>query len=97
MKKVGMTGFLLFALVFTLPAGGRKERSPSPAPAVQPAPASSFYAGDGGKGMSIAILAPKAPGLAENQGYIPALVQGELVSENVQIQPTGSPAPRPWA
>jgi TolB-like protein len=32
------------------------------------------------KRMSIAILAPKATGLAENQNYLPALVQGEFVS-----------------
>ena len=38
------------------------------------------WTGDGGKGVSIAILAPKAAGLAENQGYLPALVQGEFVS-----------------
>jgi len=39
-----------------------------------------YWTGDGGKGMSIAILAPKATGLAENQSYLPALVQGEFVS-----------------
>ena len=39
-----------------------------------------MYTGSGGKGISLAILAPKAAGLAENQGYIPALVQGEFVS-----------------
>jgi TM2 domain-containing membrane protein YozV len=33
-----------------------------------------FYTGSGGKGISLAILTPKATGLAE-QGYIPALVQ----------------------
>jgi len=38
------------------------------------------WTGDGGKGTSIAILAPKATGLADNQGYLPALVQGEFVS-----------------
>jgi len=41
---------------------------------------SSIFTGNGGKGMSIAILAPKATGLAENQGYLPTLVQGEFVS-----------------
>ena len=38
------------------------------------------WSGDGGKGMSITILAPEASGLAEAQSYIPALVQGEIVS-----------------
>jgi hypothetical protein len=41
---------------------------------------SPFYTGNGGKGISIAILAPKVTGLTENQDYIPALVQGEFVS-----------------
>jgi hypothetical protein len=47
-------------------AGGVKEPGPA-----QTAPLNPFYTGDGGKGMSLAILAPKATGLAENQGYIP--------------------------
>jgi hypothetical protein len=38
------------------------------------------YTGSGGKGISLAILTPKATGLTINQGYIPALVQGEFVS-----------------
>jgi hypothetical protein len=39
-----------------------------------------YFSGDGGKELSIAILAPQAAGLAQGQDYIPALVQGELVS-----------------
>jgi len=42
--------------------------------------AQSNFTGDGGKGKNIAILAPKATGLAANQNYIPSLVQGEFVS-----------------
>jgi TolB-like protein len=38
------------------------------------------FTGNGGKGTSIAILAPKATGLADNQNYLPDLVQGEFVS-----------------
>jgi hypothetical protein len=38
------------------------------------------FIGEGGKGISLTILPPKAIGLEENQSYIPALVQGELVS-----------------
>jgi len=48
--------------------------------AVCMAQSSPFFTGDGGKGKSIAILAPKANGLAANQNYLPALVQGEFVS-----------------
>jgi len=43
-------------------------------------PTSPYFTGDGGKNISIAILTPKATGLAENQGYLPTLVQGEFVS-----------------
>jgi len=39
-----------------------------------------FWTGDGGKGKSIAILSPRASGLAESQSYLPDLVQGEFVS-----------------
>jgi hypothetical protein len=48
----------------------------------QPVPqqASERWTGNGGRGMSLAILAPKSTGLAENQSYLPALVQGEFVS-----------------
>jgi hypothetical protein len=41
---------------------------------------SRYFTGEGGKGLSIAILAPQVAGLAADQQYIPALVQGELVS-----------------
>jgi hypothetical protein len=50
---------------------------PASDPAISP---SHFYTGNGGKGVSLAILAPKATGLEESQGYIPTLVQGEFVS-----------------
>jgi hypothetical protein len=48
------------------------------AQAVQTAPVN--WTGNGGRGTSLAILAPKASGLTESQGYLPALVQGEFVS-----------------
>ncbi|MDR1317610.1 MAG: leucine-rich repeat domain-containing protein [Spirochaetales bacterium] len=44
------------------------------------APASPFYTGDGGKDISIAILVPRAVRLEKNEDYLPALVQGEFVS-----------------
>jgi len=37
---------------------------------------SPYFTGDGGKGRSIAILAPQASGLAENQNYLPAFGTG---------------------
>ena len=51
-------------------AGGGTDRPSSDA----------YFTGEGGQGTSLAILAPKATGLAANQNYIPALVQGELVN-----------------
>jgi hypothetical protein len=42
--------------------------------------ASPFYTGDGGKGMSVAILPLKETGLTADQGYLPALVQSSFVS-----------------
>jgi TolB-like protein len=39
-----------------------------------------FYTGDGAKGVSIAILPLKDRGLTADQDYLPALVQGEFVS-----------------
>jgi hypothetical protein len=45
-----------------------------------PSVPSPYYTGEGGKGLSIAILAPQGKGLAANQDYLPALVQGEFVS-----------------
>jgi hypothetical protein len=74
-------------LVSALYAGGGPERSSSPDAAqsasseqAQTVPANPFYTGNGGEGVSVAILAPRAMGLAEDQDYLPALVQGEFVS-----------------
>ncbi len=38
------------------------------------------YTGNGGMGMSLTIYVPQSTGLAKNQSYIPALIQGEFVS-----------------
>ena len=38
------------------------------------------YTGNGGKGISLTIYVPQSTGLAKEQSYIPALVQGEFVS-----------------
>jgi TolB-like protein len=50
------------------------------AASVQSAPSSLFYTGDGGKGMSIAILPLKDSGLTADQDYLPTTVQSEFVS-----------------
>jgi TolB-like protein len=56
------------------------QSAPAGAAPAQTAVGNALYTGDGGKGKSIAILAPQTTGLADDQSYIPALVQGELVS-----------------
>jgi tetratricopeptide (TPR) repeat protein len=43
-------------------------------------PVNPFYTGDGGKGTSITILEPATRGLGEDQNHLPALVQGEFMS-----------------
>jgi hypothetical protein len=48
--------------------------------AVQATSVNPFYTGDGGKGKSIAILLLKDTGLPAEQNYLPAMVQGEFVS-----------------
>ena len=69
--------FLLLSLVGC--ATGEKDKKAQPLSQTQQS-ASPFFTGDGGKGMSLAIIAPKASGLEENQGYLPALIQREFVS-----------------
>jgi len=47
-------------------------------PTQQQAPA--YWTGNGGRGMRLGILLPQSRGLSENQEYLPAMVQGVLVS-----------------
>ena len=44
------------------------------------APASPYFAGDGGKSMRLGILVPESQGLNKDQAYLPAMVQGVLVT-----------------
>jgi hypothetical protein len=75
-----------FFLLLSIPcwAGGNKDKKTESQTKTEQQtvqqPASLYWTGDGGKGMSIAILTPKTTGLAQNQGYLPSLVQGEFVS-----------------
>ena len=66
-QAAGIMLFAVFAASVTLPV------------AAQNTPISPYWTGDGGRGSSITILAPRAFDLAENQGYLPAFVQGEFV------------------
>jgi hypothetical protein len=62
--------------------------SVQPAPAVKtppppspPPPSSPYFSGDGGKGISLAVLVPEGKSLAADQAYLPTLVQGVFVSD----------------
>jgi hypothetical protein len=91
MKKRSMV-FLAGTLALVLggcgtPGGTVSDGAEAPVQAAQTAveaqaapPPNPYYTGEGGKGLSIAILAPQGKGLAANQDYLPALVQGEFVS-----------------
>ena len=49
--------------------------------AAAPEPASPFFTGGGGRGMSLAVLVPESSGIAAEQNYLPTLVQGVLVGD----------------
>jgi hypothetical protein len=70
MRKVRCAALFLIGVLVMGCGGG-----PDPLASAGP-----LYTGDGGKGKGIAILAPKAIGLAEDQEYLPGFVQGEFVS-----------------
>jgi hypothetical protein len=81
----GPAAFVAVAVVLT----GCGSSAPIPAasvPVVQqpvappPSPRNPYFDGDGGKGMSLAILAPQGKGLVADQDYLPTVVQGEFVS-----------------
>jgi hypothetical protein len=65
---------VFFALAFASCASSGKSAQN------QAQDASPYFSGTGGKGVSIAILAPKASGLAKDQDYLPGLVQGDFVN-----------------
>jgi hypothetical protein len=78
----GLSISLALLLTLSCAGGGTPQQDDNlpPSQDAQPQQAPQNWTGNGGKGMSLAILAPRATGLAENQGYLPALVQGEFVS-----------------
>ena len=83
MKRLTST-ILSLAAVIILGAGGcgttGSAGGQEAAPASGPTEQTILFTGEGGRGISLAILAPKAQGLSNTQNYIPALVQGEFVS-----------------
>jgi hypothetical protein len=72
---------LVIFCTFLITCGSAPQNNPKKSSLPQSqASKGSYYEGDGGKGISIAILAPKATGLSKEQEYIPSLIQGEFVS-----------------
>ncbi|MDR1221165.1 MAG: hypothetical protein LBK73_16395 [Treponema sp.] len=43
--------------------------------------AQSYWTGNGASGLSVAVLVPEGRGLAENEAYLPTMVQGVLVGD----------------
>jgi len=73
MNKVNYSRHIVMNLIFTMFAVIGLVNTVN-------ASATQNWTGDGGKGMSITILAPHATGLAENQSHLPTLIQGEFIS-----------------
>ena len=91
-KKGVIIAVFLFILSAVCWAGGNKEKDVKPTPQVQQqqvqptqSSTSKYWTGDGGKGISLAILAPKATGLAENQNYLHGTLTKVTIGENVAI------------
>ena len=80
-KLLAIIATVLQIIILSCASGGTTQPSSKTQPqAAARTPAAALWTGDGGKGISIAILAPHASGLAANQAYLPAMVQGEFVS-----------------
>ncbi|GHV02371.1 hypothetical protein FACS189485_02610 [Spirochaetia bacterium] len=77
-NKLRISLFILALSLFFVTCGSTPQVDKPASKSVQPV--DPFYTGSGGKDISLAILAPKTTGLTKDQGYIPALVQGEFVS-----------------
>jgi hypothetical protein len=84
MKHIGgiaaLAGAALAVAVLFASCGSTKPASPIGDSSRRTDP-KTYYTGDGGKGMSLAILTPEASGLRADEAYLPALVQGVLVED----------------
>ena len=67
------------------PAGQPAPAPVTPPVTIQPVsaqPASPYFTGDGGRGMTLAVLEPAGNGLSEDEmRWMPALVQGSMTSD----------------
>lgn len=79
MKKTWLlAGAALLTAILSACASNEGTRAPAPAGGRRAAP---YYTGDGGKGMSLAVLTPTGNGLSQAENYLPALVQGVLAGD----------------
>jgi hypothetical protein len=60
-------------------AGGKNVYAPSSLQTKQ-SMAVSYWTGDGGRGMVLAVLLPQSVGLNQDQEHLPRMIQGVLVS-----------------
>jgi len=79
MKRLIIAAFAALLLVSNLASQAKGKSKTVPSTGSDSKTAS--YTGDGGKGMSLAILVPGASGLAAEQNYLPTMVQGVLVGD----------------
>ena len=78
--SVMLVVFALLALASTASSPDSNTSATSNSTNQNQQQSSQKWTGTGGRGTSIAILTPRAIGLLENQSHLPALVQGEFVS-----------------
>jgi TolB-like protein len=79
MKKLVWLSLLLVCAGFVLYSCVSDGGSGSEASSEPPRPV--YFTGDGGKGMSLAVLVPEGKGLASDQNYLPTMVQGVFVGD----------------
>ncbi|MDR3200060.1 MAG: hypothetical protein LBT68_01265 [Spirochaetales bacterium] len=79
MKKIRTLGFLL-PLVLLFAACGSPPDSAAGSAGGAAKPSGPYYQGEGGKGISIAVLAPQPQNLAEDEDWLPLFVQGSLTN-----------------
>jgi len=97
MKKISVAVVFLYAvfLAFAAPcwAGGGKDKNKETAkqetPQTQTQPVAqtpvsqtqAYWTGDGGKGISLAVLEPTGKGLAQNEQWMLSLIQSSITGD----------------
>jgi hypothetical protein len=80
MKQLfGITVFFLLLSPLCWAGGSKDKAEPQAQQQTQKQQTVQNWTGDGGKGISLTIVAPRSTGLTENQSYLPGVVQREFV------------------